>query len=197
MTAELVAVDPDTWRRLLTVASGLSRTVQASLDKLALLMTETGVVRSAVTKLRLITRRSKSTVSDHLGDAQEAGWLTCVSRGGHRADGATTSIYQASVPRQVWERREELLASLPVENPDEALVVVFQPGDIIAGHSAVEPTSVDVAGATSTPPPPSIPEVAAIAIAATARTTAPAVATTHLPMVIARSFRWSVAMQRP
>lgn len=138
---ERVAVDTATWQLLVTAASDLSRTVQASLDKLALLMTPAGYVRSAVTKLRLLTARSKATVCDHLGQAQASGWLTCVERGGHRADGsATTAAYQATVPREVWERREEYLASLPAENPDPALVK-FAPGDVVPGQPLSETRS--------------------------------------------------------
>ncbi|MFC9085301.1 hypothetical protein [Nocardiopsis dassonvillei] len=131
-----VAVDTSTWVRLITCASGLSRTVQASLDKLALVMTDAGFVRAAVAKLRLLTKRSKSTVCDHLGAAQESGWLTCVERGGARGDDSVSSTYQATVPASVWDRREELLSQLPMENPDQA-ISPFAPGDVVAGQPVV------------------------------------------------------------
>lgn len=131
-----VAVDPDAWARLITCASGLPRTVQASLDKLALLMSPSGSVRHALAQLMLITARSRSTVSDHLGTAQATGWLTCVQRGGYRSQGAQPSTYQATVPLQVWERRAEILSVFAEQNQDQAELPAFPLGSVIAVQSA-------------------------------------------------------------
>ena len=127
-----VAVDPDLWRRLFTCASGLPRTVQASLDKLSLFMSSSGSVRHALARLMLITARSRSTVSDHLGSAQGSGWLTCVQRGGYRPQGAQPSTYQATVPLHVWERRTEILAMFTEQDQDQTELPVFPLGAVIA-----------------------------------------------------------------
>lgn len=130
-----VAVDPDLWTRLITCASGLPRTVQASLDKLALLMSASGSVRHALARLMLITARSRSTVSDHLGSAQASGWLTCIQRGGYRSQGPQPSTYQATVPLDVWERRAEILAVFSEQNQDQAGSPVPPLGSVIADQS--------------------------------------------------------------
>ncbi|WP_231391438.1 hypothetical protein [Nocardiopsis sp. CNS-639] len=132
-----VAVDPNLWTRLITCASGLPRTVQASLDKLALLMSDSGSVRHALSRLMLVTARSRSTVSDHLGSAQADGWLTCVQRGGYRSQGAQPSTYQATVPMQVWERRAELLTMLAEQEPDQSELPTFPQGAVIADQGGV------------------------------------------------------------
>lgn len=55
--------------------------------------------------------------------AVKAGWLVLVARGGaRRGPGGTTirraSVYAASVPEAVWERREEILGARPYRAPE-------------------------------------------------------------------------------
>ncbi|WP_201296842.1 hypothetical protein [Nocardiopsis sp. FR26] len=137
---ERVAVDPGLWARLLVGAADLSRTMQASLTTLGLLMSPSGSVRNAVAHLVCLTARSRSTISEHLGAAQAGGWLTCLERGGNRAAGATASVYQATVPAEVWHRRKEFLAVFNQE-PDQADLPVFPSGSVIPAHDHRGPTS--------------------------------------------------------
>lgn len=137
---ERVAVDPESWARLTVSAADLPRTVQASLATLGLLMTSSGSVRNAIAHLVCLTARSRSTISEHLGAAQAAGWLTCLERGGNRANGATASVYQATVPAEVWRRREELLGVFEQEH-DQADLPVFPVGFPIPGQEHHGPMS--------------------------------------------------------
>lgn len=137
---ERVAVEPGLWARLIVGAADLPRTVQASLNTLGLLMSPSGSVRNAVAHLTYLAARSRSTISEHLGAAQTGGWLTCLERGGNRVDGATPSVYQATVPVEVWHRRQELLAAF-TQNPDQAGLPVFPSGSVIPDHGHQKPTS--------------------------------------------------------
>ncbi|MEV6818568.1 hypothetical protein AB0M72_07405 [Nocardiopsis dassonvillei] len=137
---ERVAVEPGLWARLIVGAADLPRTVQASLSTLGLLMSPSGSVRNAVAHLTYLAVRSRSTISEHLGAAQAGGWLTCLERGGNRADGATPSVYQATVPVEVWHRRQEFLTVFE-QDPDQADLPVFAPGSIIPVQDHRGPTS--------------------------------------------------------
>lgn len=136
-----VAVDPVLWARLVIGAGGLPRTVQASLTTLSLLMSASGSVRNAVAHLVRVSSRARSTISEHLGMAQATGWLSCVERGGFRVGGGTPSVYQASVPIEVWDRREELLAVVTPEEPDQSALPTFALGTVIAASEHVGPSS--------------------------------------------------------
>ncbi|WP_197024236.1 hypothetical protein [Nocardiopsis sp. CNT312] len=138
---ERVALDPASWSRLVVSAAGLSRTVQASLTTLGLLMSPSGSVRNALAHLVGLTDRSRSTISEHLGTAQAQGWLTCLERGGQRADGPRPSVYQATVPAQVWQRREEFLAPFACEEPDQDALPVFPAGSVIPAQDHRGPSS--------------------------------------------------------
>ncbi|MFV2198199.1 hypothetical protein [Nocardiopsis sp. LOL_012] len=136
-----VAVDPATWVRLVIAAALLPRTVQASLTALGLLMSPSGSVRNALAHLVGLTDRSRSTISEHLGTAQAQGWLTCLERGGQRADGPRTSVYQATVPAQIWQRREEFLTPFSTEEPDQDALPVFPAGSVIPAQDHRGPSS--------------------------------------------------------
>jgi hypothetical protein len=137
---ERVTVNPELWSRLMAGAADLPRTVQASLMTLRLLMSSSGSVRHAITHLVSLTARSRSTVSEHLGTAQAGGWLACLERGGNRANGPIASVYQATVPTEVWQRREEILAMFARE-PDQTDLPVFPDGSIIPAQGHRGPTS--------------------------------------------------------
>ncbi|WP_306371625.1 hypothetical protein [Nocardiopsis sp. CC223A] len=137
---ERIAVSPEMWSRLMAGTADLSRTAQASLMTLRLLMSSSGSVRNAIAHLVALTARSRSTISEHLGAAQAGGWLACLQRGGNRADGPAASVYQATVPLEVWQRREELLAVFAQE-PDQADLPVFSEGSVIPAQAHRGPTS--------------------------------------------------------
>jgi hypothetical protein len=137
---ERVAVEPGLWARLIVCAADLPRTVQASLSTVGLLMSPSGAVRNVVAHLVCLTARSRPTISEHLGAAQAGGWLTCLERGGNRAAGATASVYQATVPAEVWHRREEFL-SVFAQEPDQTDLPVFPSGSVIPAHGHRGPTS--------------------------------------------------------
>ncbi|WP_234003975.1 hypothetical protein [Nocardiopsis sp. SBT366] len=106
---------------------------------LRLLMSASGSA-NAVANLVSLTRRSRSTVSEHLGAAQASGWLACLQRGGYRSGGPMTSVYQATVPIEVWHRREDILAMFAGE-PQQADIPVFPEGTAIPAQAHRGPTS--------------------------------------------------------
>ncbi|MCK9871649.1 hypothetical protein MRI28_18740 [Nocardiopsis dassonvillei] len=115
--------------------------MQTTLMTLGLLMSTSGSVRNAVAQLVSLCARSRTTISQHLGMAQAEGWLTCVERGGYRSEGPAPSVYQASVPVDVYERRGEFLAALAPEESDQGDLATFPPGTVIAGQDHHGPTS--------------------------------------------------------
>lgn len=113
MTGEVerVRVDPTVWERLLAVASKLPRAVQATLCKLRMFMWPDGGAAPGNDRLRQVTAGlNRGTLGEHLAAAEAAGWLRRAERGGHRATGDRASLYQATVPREVYDRRHTLLS---------------------------------------------------------------------------------------
>lgn len=144
-TTAVVRIDTWSWERLLC-DSGLARAVQATLDKLRLWMAPDGAVRVGIRRIMQATHLSRPSVCQHLAQAREAGWLREVERGGWRPEGVRPSTYVATVPRQVWERREELLGRdlWHQAPPDEPAPVIPLPPYGTADQDAAEtPVSQD------------------------------------------------------
>lgn len=105
------------WERLMLV-SGLPRPARTTLLTLAVYMsTDGGSARPGLAALMVASGRAKSTLVEHLAEATRAGYLEVVERGGFRRASARATEYAATVPAEVFARREVLLSTPPWARP--------------------------------------------------------------------------------
>ncbi|WP_327008548.1 hypothetical protein OHA72_15605 [Dactylosporangium sp. NBC_01737] len=105
------------WERLMMV-SPLPWPTRSILHVLAIYMDDDGgSARPGLPALVLLTR-SRSVVIEHLQAAVDACYLAVIERGGYRRGTARATEYAATVPVDVYTRREEILAGPPWRRVD-------------------------------------------------------------------------------
>lgn len=112
---ERVRVDKFTWERLLLV-SALPWETRSVAHVMAIYMSSNGAkARPGIENLVAATRLSDRSIKRHLAATVSAGYLKLAERGGFRGAERVprASVYAATVPKDVYDIRDRLLASPP------------------------------------------------------------------------------------